>query len=153
MNTLTEETLVRPSALPKLQECRCYVSKPATSEAAARGTALDAIIREAWMSCMKSVTLSEQWTAEDAEACNFALQHLGLLSHGEFVETREEELQAIVPVDGVRAGTMDALCVAEGWLQTSRPGKCETVPRRWQLTLWRAWMHTLPMSGRATSFS
>ena len=114
---------VRPSSLPKLQECRCYVSKPASSDAATRGTALDAIIREAWMSCKKSVSLSEPWTAEDSEACNFALQHLSLLSHGEFVETREEELQAIVPVDGVRAGTMDALCVSEGWLADFKTGQ------------------------------
>lgn len=122
MNT-SIDNLVRPSALPKLQECRCYVSKPANSEAAARGTALDAIIREAWMSCKKSVSLSEPWTAEDAEACNFALQHLSLLSHGEFVETREEELQAIVPVDGVKAGTMDALCVSGGWLADFKTGQ------------------------------
>lgn len=115
------EDLIRPSSLPKLQECRCYVSKPAGSEAAARGTALDAIIREAWMK--KSVSLSEPWTDEDTEACNFALQHLALLSHGEFVETREEELQAVVPVDGVKVGTMDALCVSEGWLADFKTGQ------------------------------
>lgn len=115
--------LIRPSTLPKLQECRMYKSKPGSSEAAARGTALDAIIRESWMSCKKSVSLSEPWTAEDSEACNFALQHLALLSHGEFVETREEELQAVVPVDGVKAGTMDALCVAEGWLVDFKTGQ------------------------------
>lgn len=122
MNTSTEN-LIRPSSLPKLQECRCYVSKPASSEAAARGTALDAIIRDAWMSCKKSVTLSEPWTSKDTEACTYALQQLSLLSHGEFVETREEELQAVVPVDRVKAGTMDALCVAEGWLADFKTGQ------------------------------
>ena len=123
MNTSTEN-LIRPSSLPKLQECRCFVSKPASSEAAARGTALDAIIRTAWAEGMtKVVKLAEPWTAEDAEACTFALQQLSLLSHDEFVETREEELQAVVPVDGVKAGTMDALCVAEGWLADFKTGQ------------------------------
>lgn len=123
MNTSTEN-MIRPSSLPKLQECRCFVSKPSSSEAAARGTALDAIIRTAWAEGMtKVVQLAEPWTEEDAEACTFALQQLSLLSHGEFVETREEELQAVVPVDGVQAGTMDALCIAGSWLADFKTGQ------------------------------
>ena len=41
--------LIRPSALPKLACCRCYVSQSSTSEAAERGTRLDAIIRGQWL--------------------------------------------------------------------------------------------------------
>lgn len=118
------DELVRPSALPKLQECRCYVSQSSSSDAAKRGTALDAIIREAWAAGTRELAqIAEPWTEADREACNFALQHLALLSHGEHVETREEELQAVVPVDGVKAGTMDALCAAEGWLVDFKTGQ------------------------------
>ena len=118
MNTSTEN-LIRPSSLPKLQECRCFVSKPASSEAAARGTRIDAIIREQWVNPCPVEGLSP----EDDAAVTFAFSTLKLLAGGNKVETQEEQLQAVVPVDGVQAGTMDALCIAgDGWL-ISRPGK------------------------------
>lgn len=118
------DELIRPSTLPKLQECRLYQSKPGSTEAAARGTALDIIIRAAWAAGAKEIKkLEEPWTAADAEACTFALQQLALLSHGEHVETKEDELQAVVPVDGVKTGTMDALCTAEGWLADFKTGQ------------------------------
>lgn len=118
MNTLTEN-LIRPSSLPKLQECRCYLSKPTSSEAAARGTALDAIIREQWINPSPVEGLSP----EDDAAVTFAFSTLKLLSGGMRVETQEDQLQAVVPVDGVKAGTMDALCVAGGWLADFKTGQ------------------------------
>lgn len=117
MNTLTDD-LIRPSSLPKLQECRCYVSKPAVSEAAARGTRLDAVIREQWLN-PSPVELSP----EDEAAVTWAFHTLKHLANGAAVETREEELQAVVPVDGVKAGTMDALCVYGGWLADFKTGQ------------------------------
>ncbi len=117
MNTLTDD-LIRPSSLPKLQECRCYVGKPAVSEAAARGTRLDAVIREQWLN-PSPVELSP----EDEAAVTWAFITLKHLSNGAAVETREEELQAVVPVDGVKAGTMDALCVYGGWLADFKTGQ------------------------------
>lgn len=111
--------LIRPSALPKLQECRCYVGTSGTSEAAARGTRLDAIIREQWLNPSPVDGLSQ----EDDEAVTWAFNTLKLLSCGMHVETSEDELRAVVPVDGIKAGTMDALCVAGGWLADFKTGQ------------------------------
>lgn len=110
--------LVRPSALPKLAECRCYKSAPGTSEAAARGTRLDAIIREQWVH-----SSPVELNAEDEAAVTFAFYTLKTLAAGMHVETREAELQAEVPIPGVKPGTMDALCVAGGWLADFKTGQ------------------------------
>lgn len=113
--------LIRPSALPKLACCRCYVSQSgATNEAAARGTRLDAILRAAWPNNVKAL---EELEGDDLEAVRWGFQHLELLSFGSHVETLEENLQAVVPVDGIKAGTMDALCVEGGWLADFKTGQ------------------------------
>lgn len=112
--------LIRPSSLPKLAHCRCYVSQSGTSEAAERGTRLDAILRAAWPNNAKAL---EELEGDDLEAVRWGFQHLELLSFGSHVETREEELQAVVPVDGIKAGTMDALCVEGGWLADFKTGQ------------------------------
>lgn len=112
--------LVRPSSLPKLAHCRCYVNSPGTSEAAERGTRIDSLIRASW-GTPGDIFIND--TPENAEAVNFALSTLKLLSCGQLVETREEELRAVVPVDGVKAGVMDALCVAGGWLADFKTGQ------------------------------
>ena len=112
------DELVRPSALPKLAECRCYESAPGTSEAAARGTRLDAIIREQWVH-----SSPVELNAEDEAAVTFAFYTLKTLAAGQHVETREAELQAEVPIPGVKPGTMDALCVAGSWLADFKTGQ------------------------------
>lgn len=118
----TEEQ-VRPSSLPKLQECRCYVSTHGTSPAAQRGTDLDALIRATWCAGERGIAPKEGMPEEDIQACNFALITLQLLAGDYHVETREEELQAVVPVDGVKAGTMDALCAEGEWLADFKTGQ------------------------------
>lgn len=112
--------LIRPSSLPKLACCRCYVSQSGTSEAAARGTRLDAILRSAWPNNVKAL---EELEGDDLEAVRWGFKTLELLSCGNSIETREEELQAVVPVDGVKSGTLDALCVAGGWLVDFKTGQ------------------------------
>ena len=112
------EELVRPSSLPKLQECRMFEGAPGTSEAAARGTRLDEIIRSVWAGG-EAPALPE----DEVDAVQFALATLNLLSGGHEVETRESELAAAVPVPGVKPGTMDALCIAGGWLADFKSGQ------------------------------
>lgn len=112
--------LIRPSALPKLACCRCYVSQSGTSEAAERGTRLDAILRATRPNNVKAL---EELEGDDLEAVRWGFQYLELLSCGAHVETREEELRAVVPVDGIKAGTMDALCVEGGWLADFKTGQ------------------------------
>lgn len=118
---MKETELIRPSSLPKLQECRCYVSQSGTSEAAARGTRIDAIIRDWWVKKERTAPADE--TQEDADAIAYGVKALMLLSNDCTVETREEELRAVVPVDGVKSGTMDALCVEGGWLADFKTGQ------------------------------
>lgn len=113
---------VRPSALPKLAECRCFESKPATSPEAARGTKLDAIIRAAW----NGEPIDADLPAEDEEAVAWALEALRTLHIGgskSEVFTAEEQLRAVVPVQGVEAGTMDACCPSQAWLADFKTGQ------------------------------
>lgn len=119
---MEEETkLIRPSALPKLQECRCYQSKAGSSEAAARGTKIDAIIRAQFG--QKDLFGLSDLAPEDREAVEYALDRLTFFANGNEVLTSETELQAVIPVDGVRAGTMDALCIGGAWLADFKTGQ------------------------------
>lgn len=113
---------VRPSALPKLAVCRCFESKPATSPEAARGTKLDAIIRAAW----NGEPIDADLPAEDEEAVAWALEALRALHLGgskSEVFTAEDQLRAVVPVQGVEAGTMDACCPSQAWLADFKTGQ------------------------------
>lgn len=113
---------VRPSALPKLAVCRCFESKPATSPEAARGTKLDAIIRAAW----NGEPIDADLPSEDAEAVAWALEALRALHLGgskSEVFTAEDQLRAVVPVQGVDAGTMDACCPSQAWLADFKTGQ------------------------------
>lgn len=113
---------IRPSALPKLAACRCYESKPASSPEAARGTKLDAIIRTAW----NGEPVDADLPAEDEEAVAWALETLRALHIGgakSEVFTAEEQLRAVVPVQGVEAGTMDACCPSQAWLADFKTGQ------------------------------
>lgn len=113
--------LIRPSSLPKLQACRVYVSKPGTSEAAERGTRLDEVIRRVW--CDDDAAWCKVDSPEEVEAVNWAISTLKLLAAGEKVETSEAELRAVVPLEAIKAGTMDALCVTGGWLADFKSGQ------------------------------
>lgn len=95
-----------------------FESAPGTSEAAARGTRLDEIIRSVWAGG-EAPALPE----DEVDAVQFALSTLKLLSGGYKVLTFEEELQAAVPVPGVKPGTMDALCIEGGWLADFKTGQ------------------------------
>lgn len=117
--------LIRPSALPKLAVCRCFVGKPGTSEAAERGTRMDAAIRKA-VSAGTSVDPADLDCVDaDIEACNWAvdqLKELAAAGGGEW-ETREEELRAVSHVEGIADGTMDALNVAACALADFKSGQ------------------------------
>lgn len=122
-----EPEMVRPSALPKLAECRCWEGMPGSSPAAERGTRLDAIIRAQWSG--EALPDNEPLNDEDAAAVKWALDKLEELALDPLtdevakVETRESELCADEPMLGVKSGTMDALCVAMGWLADIKTGQ------------------------------
>ncbi len=127
-------TLIRPSSLPKLAECRAYVSTSGTSEAAERGTKLDGIIRNAWSKlakespdnvCLGDIVSASELSAEDEKAVAWAMITMNNLCGGvpASIETCEEQLQAVVPVEGVQPGTMDGLCVERGFLVDFKTGQ------------------------------
>lgn len=121
---MSEETeLVRPSSLPKLAVCRCFVGKEGTSEAAERGTRLDAAIRKAVAAGTSVDPADVDCVDEDIEACNWAIDELKTLQLSGKWETRESELQAVVPVEGVKPGTMDALNVEDATLADFKTGQ------------------------------
>lgn len=118
-----EPELVRPSSLPKLAVCRCFVGKDGTSDAAERGTRLDAAIRKAVAAGTSVDPADVDCVDEDIDACNWAIDELKTLQLSGKWETRESELQAVVPVEGVKPGTMDALNVEDATLADFKTGQ------------------------------
>lgn len=132
---------IRPSSLPKLAECRCYYSKPSTSDAAARGTSVDSVIRTAWQTytagrfhesnpCHKTTVAGQPikptkpeeslpygLSREDRTACAWALDKLLQYSNGAEVYTKEQDCIATSYMDGIADGAMDAAKFANIWAE------------------------------------
>lgn len=126
MKTLTE---IRPSQLPSLEACRCWLpnDEPA-GEAAQRGTKLDSIIREALSRPDKSVikaagALGATLKDNDEVACRWAVQHVLQLAEGTPIITREDELRAEHGIDTLKVGTMDTLIPERGILIDYKSGQ------------------------------
>lgn len=135
---------LRPSSLPKLQECRCYESNPVAGPAAQRGTRIDAAIRSIWgnldaltgdglfynetmLEAAAKVALPDAPT-EDIEAVLWAIAQLAAhcTEHGtEWCDllTDEERLKAAVPLAGIATGTMDAADFVQGFLFDFKTGE------------------------------
>lgn len=62
------QTELRPSMLPKLAECPCFVSSPAPSEAAERGTNVDNFTRALLAGEITEQDLHQQLKADEVEA-------------------------------------------------------------------------------------
>lgn len=138
---------IRPSSLPKLAECRCYCNKPSTSDAAARGTSVDSVIRTAWQTytagrfhesnpCHKTTVAGQPikptkpeeslpygLSREDRTACAWALDKLLQYSNGAEVYTKEQDCIATSYMDGIADGTMDAVIPAEQVLLDFKTGQ------------------------------
>lgn len=102
--------------LPKLDECPLFVGKEGSSEAAERGTRIDAIIR-------RVIEQGEDIPAdEDYEAIAYGVNMLRELA-GDFpIETRESHLAMAVP--GLsRLGTADAICPSLRWVADVKTGQ------------------------------
>lgn len=137
-------TELRPSALPKLQECRCYESNPEAGPAAARGTRIDSAIRAIWsnldaltgdglfynetmLKAAAKVALPDA-PSEDIEAVLWAIAQLAAhcTEHGTDwcdLITDEERLKAAVPLAGIATGTMDAADFDHGFLFDFKTGE------------------------------
>jgi len=96
--------MIRPSSLPKLAECPCYESAPYTSEAASRGTMLDAKIREYLATNALEVSGME---ADDVYAIQWGAQTIREIAGDSPIISLESELW--VDISGLKGGTMDVL--------------------------------------------
>jgi len=108
---------LRPSSLPKLALCGQYEGAPGTSDAAARGTKLDAALRSAWEH--GEVPALEQ---EDAICIAWAYETIAELADGRHVEMNETKCR--IQVDALNnAGTADAICATGSWHADLKSGQ------------------------------
>ena len=108
---------LRPSSLPKLALCGQFEGAPGTSDAAARGTMLDASLRSAWE--LGEVPPLDQ---EDAICVAWAYEVIGALANGNRVEMAEERCR--IRIDYLNAtGTADAICARGGWHADLKSGQ------------------------------
>ena len=99
---------LRPSNLPKLAVCACYVSNPDAGPAAARGSALDALFRSRMQGNPDQVEMFYQPKAEDFAAVEWAVTTVRALAGGNDVITEENECRLAIP-GFEKGGTADAL--------------------------------------------
>jgi hypothetical protein len=112
---------ISPSMLPKLASCPVFVGASGASEAAERGTKLDAIIRSAFGGDAHRHKMIEL-EGDDLAACKWGVETLERLAAGHTIETREEYLQMDVP--GLsRPGTADAVCLGAKWVADIKTGQ------------------------------
>jgi hypothetical protein len=112
---------ISPSMLPKLASCPVFVGAHGASEAAERGTKLDAIIRSAFGGDAHRHKMTEL-ESNDLAACEWGIATLERLAADHPIETREEFLQMDVP--GLsRPGTADAVCVGARWVADIKTGQ------------------------------
>lgn len=130
---------IRPSTLPKKELCPCFEPDGKTSEAAERGTRLDECIRKAWKifsdiaqtgvadvkSTARNVVIATELVENDdeIEACTWAVESIHNLAGDSPFETAEDALQAVVPVEGIKSGTMDGLCAERTFLVDFKTGQ------------------------------
>ena len=109
---------IRSSALPKLAVCGQFEgAQGEPSEAAARGTRLDAALREAWHTL--NVPPLEQ---ADAIPVAWAFGQLEKIENGHhLVEMREEHCKIWVPIIDY-TGTADAICTSGRWIADLKSG-------------------------------
>ncbi len=99
---------LRPSNLPKLAVCACYVSNPDAGPAAARGSALDTLFRARMQGDLNQVEMFYQPKPDDLAAVEWAVNTLRVLAADSSVLTREEDCRVLIP-GFENPGTADAL--------------------------------------------
>jgi len=99
---------LRPSNLPKLAVCACYVPNPDAGPAAARGSALDAMFRARMQGSPNQAEMFHQPTEEDIVAVEWAVNIARVLAGGSPLITAESECRLTIP-GFENPGTADAL--------------------------------------------
>lgn len=84
---------LRPSNLPKFAVCRCFANSDTTSDAAVRGTLVDAVMREA-LGAGKDVPESVEGLDADAlAAAAWGVERVREIAAGSPIVTREDDLR------------------------------------------------------------
>jgi hypothetical protein len=110
---------IRHSSLPKLALCGQYEGAPGTSDAAARGTMLDRVFRDAWTTGEYPRDLSD----EDAAAVSWAINRCIALNGGADRLTTDESACKVRTVGLEHEGTADGVAVRGQWLIDLKSGQ------------------------------
>ena len=110
---------IRHSSLPKLALCGQYEGTAGNSSAASRGTMLDGIFRDAWV----TGELPRELSNEDAAAVRWALSQCVQLGGGaDGLTTNESECR--IQTSGLEhMGTADGVAVKGKWLIDLKSGQ------------------------------
>jgi len=82
---------LRPSNLPKLAVCPCYVSNPVAGPAAERGSLLDAAFRAELLGAEERFSIASKLTADEIAAVGWAVSMVRAMSGRERVLAREDD--------------------------------------------------------------
>jgi len=99
---------LRPSNLPKLAVCPCYVSNPEAGPAATRGSALDALFRARMQGDLNQAEMFYQPSVDDFAAVEWAVNTLRALFADSLILTHEKDCRVVIP-GFENPGTADAL--------------------------------------------
>ncbi|MCI9265789.1 MAG: hypothetical protein HFJ61_03585, partial [Akkermansia muciniphila] len=114
--------LLRPSLLPKLAQCPCFISSPDAGEAAQRGTRMDAAFRGLLMG-VDEFRACEHLQADEKKSILWAVKTVRTLCSGEEVIADKNRCAFPQWHPRVTGGEADCLCPALGKLFDLKSGQ------------------------------
>ena len=114
--------LLRPSLLPKLAQCSCFVSSPDAGEVAERGTRMDAAFRNLLMG-VDEFKACQHLQPDEKESVLWAVKTVRMLCSGEEVIAEKKRCTFPQWHPRVTGGEADCLCPALGKLFDLKSGQ------------------------------
>lgn len=114
--------LLRPSLLPKLAQCPCFVSSPDAGEAAERGTRMDTAFRDLLMG-VDEFRACEHLEADEKDAVLWAVKTVRMLCSGEEVVVDKKRCSFPQWHPRVTGGEADGICPMLGKLFDLKSGQ------------------------------
>lgn len=114
--------LLRPSLLPKLAQCSCFVSSPNAGEAAERGTRMDTAFRNLLMG-VDEFKACQHLQPDEKESVLWAVKTVRMLCSGEEVIADKKRCTFPQWHPRVTGGEADCLCPALGKLFDLKSGQ------------------------------
>lgn len=113
---------LRPSALPKLAACACFVSSPCPSDAAERGTRMDVAFRLRMGGVMEGIAYNAL-RVDEVEAVRWAVDRVRVLCGNDDVLVDKESCTLEAWHACIQGGEADAICGAQGRLFDLKSGQ------------------------------